>query len=67
MSDRTGSTEPDQRPVKPGEARRPEWEEQDREVERITQTVQPGSDAPSRAGITGPGSGADSERLSNKP
>ena len=39
--------------------RRREWDEQDREVERITQTVEPGSDAPSRANITGPGSGAD--------
>ncbi|MBV8576688.1 MAG: hypothetical protein JOZ58_16850, partial [Acetobacteraceae bacterium] len=46
MSDRTGSTEPDQPPVKPGEAHRRKWEEKDREVERITQTVQPGSDAP---------------------
>jgi hypothetical protein len=34
----------------------------DREVESITQSVVPGSDAPSRAGITGSGSGADSER-----
>lgn len=34
----------------------------DREVERETQTVRPGADAPSRAGITGPGSGADSQR-----
>ncbi len=39
--------------------RRREWDEQDREVERITQTVEPGSAAPSRANITGPGSGAD--------
>ena len=34
----------------------------DREVEQELQTVRPGSDAPSRAGITGPGSGADAER-----
>jgi hypothetical protein len=34
----------------------------DREVEDELQTVRPGSDAPSRAGITGAGSGADSER-----
>lgn len=34
----------------------------DRAVERITGTVQPGADPPSRAGIGGPGSGADSER-----
>lgn len=33
----------------------------DREVAAITRTVQPHSDAPSRAGITGPGSGADGE------
>lgn len=31
----------------------------DREVELISRQIQPGSDAPSRAGITGPGSGAD--------
>lgn len=34
----------------------------DREVERETQTVRPNADPPSRAGITGPGSGADAER-----
>jgi hypothetical protein len=34
----------------------------DREVERETQTVRPPSDAPSRAGISGAGSGADNER-----
>lgn len=34
----------------------------DRGVERMSRTVQPGSDAPSRAGITDEGSGADSER-----
>ncbi len=39
--------------------RRREWDKQDQEVERITQTVEPGSAAPSRANITGPGSGAD--------
>jgi hypothetical protein len=31
----------------------------DAEVAAITRTVQPSSDAPSRSGITGPGSGAD--------
>ena len=31
----------------------------DREVEQEVQTVRPGSDAPSRAGITPDGSGAD--------
>jgi hypothetical protein len=31
----------------------------DAEVAAITRTIQPGSDAPSRAGITGSGSGAD--------
>lgn len=39
------------------------WRRADEEVERMTQTVQPGSDAPSRSGITGPGSGADGEAL----
>ncbi|GBQ37456.1 hypothetical protein CFR79_13140 [Komagataeibacter saccharivorans] len=34
----------------------------DRGVERMSRTVQPESDAPSRAGITDEGSGADSER-----
>jgi len=34
----------------------------DHEVELITQTIQPHSDAPSRSGITGSGSGADGER-----
>lgn len=34
----------------------------DREVELETATIQPRADAPSRAGITGSGSGADSER-----
>ena len=34
----------------------------DREVEQEIQTVRPGSDAPSRAGITPDGSGADGER-----
>jgi hypothetical protein len=53
--------------VKPDRSRHEAWEEQDREVARISETVQPGSAAPSRAGITGPGSGADSERMVNKP
>jgi len=39
--------------------RRRDWDKQDREVERITRTVEPGSAAPSRANVTGPGSGAD--------
>jgi hypothetical protein len=34
----------------------------DHEVEQELQTVRPGSDAPSRAGITPDGSGADGER-----
>lgn len=34
----------------------------DQEVAAITETVQPNSDPPSRAGISGAGSGADSER-----
>lgn len=33
----------------------------DEEVAAITRTIQPRSDAPSRSGITGPGSGADSQ------
>ena len=39
------------------------WKRADEEVERMTQTVQPGSDAPSRSGIGGSGSGADGEGL----
>ncbi len=35
----------------------------DRDVERISQNVEPGSDAPSRAGIRGSGSGADNQGL----
>ncbi|WP_428487767.1 hypothetical protein [Rhodopila sp.] len=34
----------------------------DHEVEQELQTVRPGSDAPSRAGITPDGSGADRQR-----
>jgi hypothetical protein len=34
----------------------------DREVENELQTVRPGSDAPSRAGISPTGTGADDER-----
>lgn len=34
----------------------------DEEVAAINETVEPHSDAPSRAGISGPGSGADRER-----
>ncbi len=34
----------------------------DREVAATTRTVQPGSDAPSRSGIMGSGSGADIEK-----
>lgn len=34
----------------------------DEEVAAITETVQPHADAPSRAGISGHGSGADNER-----
>jgi hypothetical protein len=52
---------------KTDEDRRREWQKQDEEVAAITRTIQPKSDAPSRAGITGPGSGADSERMVNKP
>ncbi len=33
----------------------------DDEIAAMTRTIQPGSAAPSRAGITGPGSGADGE------
>ncbi len=34
----------------------------DEEIAAMSRTIQPRSAAPSRAGITGPGSGADSER-----
>jgi hypothetical protein len=34
----------------------------DKEVERELQTIQPGVDAPSRAGVLPQGSGADGER-----
>ena len=33
----------------------------DREIELMSRQVEPGSDAPSRAGITGSGSGADGQ------
>jgi hypothetical protein len=33
----------------------------DRVIERMSRQIEPGSDAPSRAGITGTGSGADSQ------
>jgi hypothetical protein len=59
------STTPDRKPEPEAEAeetRRKEWERQDEEVAAITRTVEPKSDPPSRAGITGSGSGADSER-----
>lgn len=35
----------------------------DTELSTMSETVQPGSDAPSRAGITGSGSGADNQGL----
>ena len=44
------------------EAHQEENAKNDREVASMTRTVQPHSDAPSRSGVTGPGSGADSER-----
>ena len=44
------------------EAHQEENAKNDREVAAMTRTVQPHSDAPSRAGVTGPGSGADGER-----
>ena len=34
----------------------------DEDVAAITETIEPHADAPSRAGVSGPGSGADSER-----
>jgi len=34
----------------------------DEAIARMTNEVEPGGDAPSRANITGPGSGADSEK-----
>ena len=33
----------------------------DAEIAGMSQTVEPGADAPSRSGITGPGSGADQQ------
>jgi hypothetical protein len=33
----------------------------DREIELMSRQIEPGADAPSRAGITGSGSGADSQ------
>ena len=36
-------------------------EQNDAEVAGMSRTVEPHSDAPSRAGITGPGSGADAQ------
>lgn len=56
------ATEDDKTTATPDADRRKEWEKQDAEVAGITRTVQPKSDAPSRAGITGPGSGADAEQ-----
>ena len=35
--------------------------QRDEEVAAMTRTVEPGQGAPSRAGITGPGSGADAQ------
>lgn len=35
----------------------------DTELSTVSETVQPGSDAPSRAGISGSGSGADNQGL----
>lgn len=46
----------------PAEANPEENAENDREVASITRTIQPHSDAPSRSGIIGDGSGADAER-----
>lgn len=58
-----GMTQDDKAPrVKSDEQRRREWQKQDDEVAAETRTVKPKSDAPSRAGITGAGSGADAER-----
>ena len=44
------------------EAHQAENAKNDRDVAAMTRTVQPHSDAPSRAGVTGAGSGADGER-----
>ena len=46
---------------KSNEQREQDWADQDEEVRRITATVLPKKDAPSRAGITGGGSGADGQ------
>lgn len=36
-------------------------EQDDDEIAAMSRTVEPGADAPSRAGVTGPGSGADGQ------
>ena len=48
-------------------ARRRDWAKQDAEVADISRTVQPKSDAPSRSGIGGEGSGADTQGTQAKP
>ncbi len=44
---------------KPTSDRKDAWDRQDEDLRREQETVVPHSDAPSRANITGPGSGAD--------
>jgi hypothetical protein len=58
MADTDTDTPKGETPKSDAERRR-EWDKQDREVAQITRTVEPESDAPSRANVTGPGSGAD--------
>ncbi len=62
MEERDRKPTPEQPGLEQEEARRREWAKQDKEVADITRTVEPHSDAPSRAGITPSGSGADRER-----
>jgi hypothetical protein len=45
---------PDERPLTPDTAT-------DREIELMSRQIEPHADSPSRAGITGTGSGADSQ------
>ncbi len=62
MQDDEQKNPPKQDGLEQEEKHRREWAQQDAEVAAITRTVRPGSDAPSRAGITPDGSGADGER-----
>ncbi|MBN8928266.1 MAG: hypothetical protein BGO51_19380 [Rhodospirillales bacterium 69-11] len=62
MSTEDDKTVPDPATDRGTASGKAKWDKQDAEVAGITRTVQPKSDAPSRSGVTGSGSGADSER-----